>query len=101
MATRANLTPKQIQRIAALMNIRSLQMSSRQALWLMEQQLTRTPYLAGEDYSLADISLSAYTHVVEEGGFNLREFPQICAWLARIEAQPGHQTMAQCLAAAS
>ncbi|EBY9457174.1 glutathione S-transferase family protein, partial [Salmonella enterica subsp. enterica serovar Mississippi] len=37
----------------------------------------------------------------DEGGFNLREFPQICAWLARIEAQPGHQTMAQCLAAAS
>ncbi|MCX2534929.1 glutathione binding-like protein [Plesiomonas shigelloides] len=43
-------------------------MSSRQALSLMEQQLTRTPYLAGEDYSLADISLSAYTHVAEEGG---------------------------------
>lgn len=58
-------------------------------------------YLAGEDYSLADISLYAYTHVADEGGFNLREFPQICAWLARIEAQPGHQTMAQCLAAAS
>ncbi|MGL5309163.1 MAG: glutathione S-transferase family protein [Plesiomonas shigelloides] len=79
----------------------ALQTSGRQALSIMEQQLTRTPYLAGEDYSLADISLYAYTHVADEGGFNLREFPQICAWLARIEAQPGHQTMAQCLAAAS
>ncbi|WP_218572587.1 glutathione binding-like protein [Plesiomonas shigelloides] len=47
--------------------------------------------LLGENYSLADISLYAYTHIADEGGFNLREFPQICAWLARIEAQPGHQ----------
>ncbi|MGL5781416.1 MAG: glutathione binding-like protein [Plesiomonas shigelloides] len=57
--------------------------------------------MLGENYCLADISLYAYTHVADEGGFNLRELPQICAWLARIEAQPGHQTMAQCLAAAS
>lgn len=79
----------------------TLQVSGRKALSVMEQQLAHTPYLAGAQYSLADISLYAYTHVAEEGGFNLREFPQICAWLARVEAQPGHRTMAQFLAAAA
>ena len=41
------------------------------ALKVMEQQLSRTPYLVGEQYSIADIALYAYTHVAEEGGFDL------------------------------
>ncbi|WMR32806.1 glutathione S-transferase family protein, partial [Metapseudomonas otitidis] len=39
------------------------------ALRVMEQQLSRTPYLVGDTYSIADIALYAYTHVAEEGGF--------------------------------
>ena len=41
-------------------------------------------------YTLADISLYAYTHVAPEGGFPLEPYPAIRAWLERIAAQPGH-----------
>jgi len=60
------------------------------ALRVMEQQLQRTPFLVGEQYSIADIALYAYTHVAHEGGFALDGYPAIQAWLARVAAQPGH-----------
>jgi len=37
-----------------------------------------------------DIALYAYTHVAHEGDFDLSGYPSIRAWLARVEAQPGH-----------
>jgi glutathione S-transferase len=42
---------------------------------------------------LADISLYAYTHVAEEGDFDLKRYPAIRVWLARVAAQPGHVTI--------
>lgn len=60
------------------------------ALRVMEQQLSRTPYLVGDTYSIADIALYAYTHVAEEGGFDLSGFPAIQAWMARVAAHPRH-----------
>jgi glutathione S-transferase len=45
---------------------------------------------SGDRYSLADISLYAYTHVAEEGEFELERYPAIRAWLDRVAAQPGH-----------
>ena len=63
------------------------------AFRVMEQQLQRTPYLVGEQYTLADIALYAYTHVTHEGGFDLSGYPAINAWLARIASHPRHVTM--------
>lgn len=63
------------------------------ALKVMEQQLSRTPFLVGEHYSIADITLYAYTHVAAEGGFDLSAYPAIRAWLARVASQPGHVPM--------
>lgn len=60
------------------------------ALRVMEQQLSRTPYLVGDTYSIADIALYAYTHVAEEGGFDLSGYPAIQAWMARVAAHPHH-----------
>src|SRR3989338_6330792 len=63
------------------------------ALDVMEQQLQRTPYLVGEQYSIADIALYAYTHVAHEGGFELDAYPAIRAWLARVASHPRHVGM--------
>ncbi len=63
------------------------------AFRVMEQQLQRTPYLVGEQYTLADIALYAYTHVAHEGGFDLSGYPAINAWLARVASHPRHVTM--------
>ncbi|MFI8482651.1 glutathione S-transferase family protein [Pseudomonas sp. NPDC078700] len=60
------------------------------ALKVMEKQLQSTPYLVGEQYSIADIALYAYTHVADEGGFDLSAYPAIRMWLDRVATQPGH-----------
>lgn len=60
-----------------------------QALAVMEQQLARQPFIAGAEYSVADIALFAYTHAAADGGFDLSTFPQIQAWLQRVRTQPG------------
>ena len=63
------------------------------ALEAMEKQLISREFLVGERYSLADISLYAYTHVAGEGGFDLERYPAVRAWLARVALQPGHITI--------
>ena len=63
------------------------------ALSVMESRLAKHQYLVGKSYSVADISLYAYTHVAEEGDFELSRFPGICDWLARVKQQPGHISM--------
>ena len=60
------------------------------ALDAMERHLAGKIFLVGERYSIADISLYAYTHVADEGGFDLDPYPAIRAWLERVAAEPGH-----------
>jgi len=60
------------------------------ALAVLERGLARRSFLVGDNYSLADIALYAYTHVAPEGGFSLDDYPAIRAWCARVAAQPGH-----------
>ncbi len=60
------------------------------ALDAMERRLDGRAFVAGDGYSIADISLYAYTHVAHEGGFDLVGYPAIRAWLERVAAQPGH-----------
>ena len=64
------------------------------ALGVMDQHLAREPFFVGGHYTIADIALYAYTYVAPDGGFELERFPAVCAWLARVEAQPGHVKMA-------
>ena len=60
------------------------------ALDAMERHLDGRSWLVGDGMTLADIALYAYTHVADEGGFELDSYPSIRAWLARIAAEPGH-----------
>jgi glutathione S-transferase len=60
------------------------------ALAVMEQHLGSRSFFVDERYSIADIALYAYTHVADEGGFDLAPFPAVRAWLARVADQPGH-----------
>jgi glutathione S-transferase len=60
------------------------------ALDAMERHLDGRSFLVGERYSIADVSLYAYTHVAHEGEFDLEPYPAIRSWLGRVAAQPGH-----------
>lgn len=58
-------------------------------LALMEQQLTQSHFLAGEQPSIADIAFYTYVAHAPEGNVSLADYPQVRAWLASIEALPG------------
>lgn len=59
------------------------------ALRLMDEHLAKHAFFCREGVTLADIALFAYTHVAEEGGFRLADYPHVTAWIARVEALPG------------
>lgn len=60
------------------------------ALKLMDEHLANRDWFVGEQMSLADIALYAYTHVAEDGGFDLENYPAVTAWLERFAAQPDY-----------
>ncbi len=63
------------------------------ALDVMENQLGDHTFIAGTKYSIEDIALYAYTHVADDGGFDLKEYPEVRAWLGRVEATPAYVPM--------
>ena len=60
------------------------------ALGVMEKHLTRHDFFAANTYTIADITLYAYTHVAHLCDYDLSVFPAVRAWLARVADQPGH-----------
>lgn len=68
----ADLEPKLVERGAA-------------ALKRLDAALDGTSFLVGERLSLADVALVAYTRVAGEGGFRLADYPNVQAWIGRVE----------------
>ncbi len=60
------------------------------ALSVMETQLKKTPFIAGDHYTVADIALYAYTHEAHLGGFDMHKYPAVREWLERVAADKGH-----------
>jgi len=60
------------------------------ALAVMESHLSSRPFFVAGRYSIADIALYAYTHVAHEGQLELKPYPMVRAWLARVASQPGY-----------
>jgi len=65
------------------------------ALGVMEGHLKSREWFVGERSTIADIALYGYTHVADEGGFDLAGYPAICAWLERVKSQPRHIPITQ------
>jgi len=63
------------------------------ALAVMETALSRAPYLAGASFSVADIALYAYTHVADQGDYDLSPYPALRKWLESCRQQPGFFSM--------
>jgi glutathione S-transferase len=63
------------------------------ALSVLDRHLERRRFLLGQQPSVADVSIYAYTHVAEEGGFDLEPYAAVRAWLTRMAKRPGHVPM--------
>lgn len=60
---------------------------------VMELELASSRYLAGNQPTLADIANYSYVARAPEGNVSLAPYPQVRAWLDRIEALPGFVPM--------
>lgn len=74
-------------------SLKEKEIAGYKALDVMENQLDGRPYITGEHFNIADIALYAYTHVADEGGFDLAGYPAIRAWMERISARPNYVKM--------
>ncbi|MFJ4249551.1 glutathione S-transferase [Pseudomonas helmanticensis] len=67
-------------------------------LKVMDVELGKTPYLAGEEPTIADVSAYSYIAHAPEGNVSLEEYGNVRAWLARVEALPGFVGMPRTVA---
>ncbi len=58
---------------------------------VLETRLSEQPWLAGAEYSLADISHFGWLRVADYAGVELSRFPAVQDWVARISARPAVQ----------
>jgi len=63
------------------------------ALSVLEGRLAVSDFLVDDQLTIADITLYAYTHVADEGGFDLSRYPAVQRWLTRVSDHPAHVTM--------
>ena len=66
---------------------------SRTLFEVLDKELSKRPYLAGDTPTIADVSLYTYTAHAPEGGVALEPYGHLRAWLAGIEALPGFVPM--------
>jgi glutathione S-transferase len=62
---------------------------SHALLKVMEPQLATRAFLVGASATLADIAGYSYISAAPEGNVDLSAYPNVRAWLARVEALPG------------
>jgi glutathione S-transferase len=60
------------------------------ALEAMERHLAGREFFVGDRPTVADLALYAYTHVADEGGFEIGRFQAIGEWLGRLSSLPGY-----------
>jgi glutathione S-transferase len=54
------------------------------SLAALERSLVHPRFLIGDDPTIADIAVYAYSHLVEDCGFRLADYPAFTAWLGRV-----------------
>jgi glutathione S-transferase len=59
----------------------------------LNRHLDSQDFIVGQHYSIADIAIYGYTHVADQGGFDLAEFPAIERWIERVQQSAGYVDM--------
>ena len=80
------LTGKLARRSPAL--VAAKRTAALRSLEILDGELATRYYVAGDQYTIADISLYAYGGRAAEAGLDLAPYPHLRAWMSRVEAQP-------------
>jgi GST-like protein len=66
---------------------------------VLDRRLGEARFLAGDDYSVADIAVFPWMRGAEKRGIEMTEYPNALRWFKEIEARPAVQRGVQVLAA--
>jgi glutathione S-transferase len=80
------LTGKIPQRPAAL--VESKRQGALKAFAALDRELAQRRFAVGDEYTIADIALFAYTHVARDADLPLGDYRHITTWIERIRDQP-------------
>lgn len=85
-------------RVAVLMNrdqerLARLQSEGRAGLTVLEARLKAATWLAGDNFTIADIACFPYVALAPEGGVALEPYGAVRRWIGQIKAQPGFVSM--------
>lgn len=69
--------------------------NAKPGLVRLNTHLEQSEFVLASGYSLADISLFGYTHVIDEAGIALEQYPAIARWKASVEATPGFRPLSE------
>jgi glutathione S-transferase len=72
--------------------VRAARISAR-VLGFMDAHLVERTFLAADHITVADLACYSYVAHAPDGGVSLEPYPNIRAWLTRIEGQPWFQPM--------
>ena len=67
--------------------------AGNEALQLMNDHLEGRGWFVGDQTSLADICLFAYTHVAGDADFDLKRYPNVVQWIERMKDHPRYVPM--------
>jgi glutathione S-transferase len=70
---------------------------ARQALTILEQELSRSEWIVGKKPSIADVGIYAVVRYAAEAAIDLTPYPKLMEWKRRFEALPGFGTPEQIL----
>ena len=62
--------------------------ASMKVLSILDRRLGDHKYLAGCDYTIADMSVFAYVHLSEDAGISLNDYSNVKRWIEDIRGQP-------------
>jgi len=68
--------------------VESKRQAALRALGVLNREFAQADFIVGQRYSVADISLFAYSHVARDAGLPLDDFPNVLRWIERVRAQP-------------
>ncbi|MFM0045209.1 glutathione S-transferase family protein [Paraburkholderia sediminicola] len=77
----------------APLNLDTAQKIALKLFDVLDAELASKPFAAGDRVSIADIAAHTYIAHAPEGGVSLEPYPNIRAWLRRVEALPRFITM--------
>jgi glutathione S-transferase len=74
-------------------DIAAWQASAKPGLARLNQHLTDNEFVLSSGYSVADIALFGYTHVVEEADIALDDYQAVARWIESVKATHGFQSL--------